>query len=183
MENRIIWLLRAVPSQTLKLGSTASRTRHGSHSTHTLRALSKKDACHQSSMINCLFGHDRIRRLSMRQTQCLAREIGSWCALHSPITFQVTQLKRPMQTEDKFWVVVLARAPCTALLATGDEQPRHFRCFAGVSKLSCPLRTGHGMRAELVRDGVVVAQCHPQEFRFQAEPEVYNFNVYVAASE
>jgi glucan endo-1,3-alpha-glucosidase len=39
------------------------------------------------------------------------------------------------------------------------------------------------MRAELVRDGVVVAQCHPQEYQFKAEPEVYNFNVYVAASE
>ena len=88
-----------------------------------------------------------------------------------------------MQTDDKFWVVVLARAPCTVLLAAGDEQPRHYRCPAGVSKLSCPLRTGHGMRAELVRDGAVVVQCHPQEFRFQAEPEVYNFNAYVAASE
>ena len=39
------------------------------------------------------------------------------------------------------------------------------------------------MRAELVRNEVVVAQCHPQEFQFKAEPEVYNFNVYVAASE
>lgn len=88
-----------------------------------------------------------------------------------------------MQTDDKFWVVVLARAPCTVLLAAGDEQPRHFRCPAGVSKLSCPLRTGYGMRAELVRDEAVVVECYPQEFRFQAEPEVYNFNAYVAASE
>jgi hypothetical protein len=39
------------------------------------------------------------------------------------------------------------------------------------------------MRAELVRDEVVVAQCHPQEYQFKAKPEVYNFNVYVAASE
>jgi glucan endo-1,3-alpha-glucosidase len=39
------------------------------------------------------------------------------------------------------------------------------------------------MHAELVRDGVVVAQCHPREFRFQAEPNVYNFNAYVVASE
>lgn len=88
-----------------------------------------------------------------------------------------------MQTDDKFWVVVLARAPCTVLLAAGDEQPRHFRCPTGVSKLSCPMRTGYGMRAELVRDEAVVVKCYPQEFRFQAEPEVYNFNAYVAASE
>ena len=39
------------------------------------------------------------------------------------------------------------------------------------------------MRAALVRDGLVVAQCHPQEYQFKAEPGVYNFNVYVAASE
>jgi hypothetical protein len=34
----------------------------------------------------------------------------------------------------------------------------------------------------LIRDGVVVAQCNPGEFVFQAAPKVYNFNVYVAAS-
>ena len=87
------------------------------------------------------------------------------------------------QTDDKFWVVVFACAPCIALLAAGDERPSRFTCPAGVSKLSCSLRIGHGMHAMLVRDGVVVAQCHPQEFRFQAEPKVYNFNAYVAASE
>jgi len=85
--------------------------------------------------------------------------------------------------EDRFWVVVFARAPCVALLSTGDELPCRFACPAGVSKLSCPLRIGHGMRAELVRDGAVVARCHPREYRFEAEPKVYNFNVYVAASE
>jgi glucan endo-1,3-alpha-glucosidase len=88
-----------------------------------------------------------------------------------------------LQTDDRFWVVVLARAPCTALLAAGDEPPHQFSCYAGVSKLSCPLRVGHGMRVELIRHGVVVARCHPHEYRFQAEPEVYNFNAYVAASE
>ena len=80
-------------------------------------------------------------------------------------------------------MVVFARAPCIALLAAGDESPSRFSCLAGVSKLSCPLRSGQGMQAKLVRDGVVVAQCHPQEYQFKAEPEVYNFNVYVAASE
>jgi glucan endo-1,3-alpha-glucosidase len=93
------------------------------------------------------------------------------------------QEQRVPQTDDKFWVVVFARAPCIARLATGDERPSHFSCPAGVSKLSCPLRIGHGMRAELVRNGAVIAYCHPREYQFKAEPEVYNFNVYVAASE
>ncbi|KAH9047309.1 glycoside hydrolase family 71 protein [Lactarius hengduanensis] len=109
-----------------------------------------------------------------------------WARPHPKAATAPDTVPRPRDwqlAEDKFWVVVLARAPCIVLLAAGDEQPRRFRCLAGVSKLSCPLRTGHGMRAELVRDGVVVAQCHPQEYRFQAEPEVYNFNAYVAASE
>ena len=97
--------------------------------------------------------------------------------------FQTAQAQRFLQTDDKFWAVVFARAPCIALLAASDESPSRFSCPAGVSKLSCPLRVGQGMRAVLVRDGVVVAQCHPQEYQFKAEPGVYNFNVYVAASE
>ncbi|KAI9511468.1 glycoside hydrolase family 71 protein [Russula earlei] len=97
--------------------------------------------------------------------------------------FRTTQPERMLQAEDKFWVVVFARAPCMAFLAAGDERPRRFTCPAGVSKLSCPLRIGHGMRAELVRDRVVVARCDPREYRFEAEPEAYNFNAYVAASE
>lgn len=88
-----------------------------------------------------------------------------------------------LQTDDKLWVVVFACAPCIALLSLGDESPSHFSCPAGVSKLSCSLRIGQGMRAELVRDGVVVAHCFPQEYQFKAEPKVYNFNAYVAASE
>ena len=103
----------------------------------------------------------------------------------SPRELHCRRLKRrtPLQTDDKFWVVVFARAPCIALLSAGDEPPRQFTCPPGVSKLACPLKIGCGMRAELVRDSIVVARCHPREFRFQAEPEVYNFNVYVAASE
>ncbi|KAL1662683.1 glycoside hydrolase family 71 protein [Schizophyllum commune] len=54
---------------------------------------------------------------------------------------------------------------------------------AGVTKLSHPLHPGHGMQAVMERDGDVVARCAPAEFRFEAEPEVYNFNAYVAQSE
>jgi hypothetical protein len=101
----------------------------------------------------------------------------------STIHLQSAQAQRFPQADDRFWVVVFARAPCIALLAAGDERPCRFTCPAGVSKLSCSLRIGHGMHAELVRDGVVVAQCHPREYQFEAEPEVYNFNAYVVASE
>jgi len=101
----------------------------------------------------------------------------------SQVAFSWAQAQRLLQADDKFWVVVFAKAPCIALLAAGDERPSRFSCPAGVSKLSCSLRIGHGMRAELIRDGVVVAQCHPREYQFKAEPQVYNFNVYVAASE
>jgi glucan endo-1,3-alpha-glucosidase len=80
-------------------------------------------------------------------------------------------------------VIVFARAPCIALLSAGDESPSRFPCLAGVSKLSYSLKVGQGMQVKLVRDGVVVAQCHPQEYQFKAEPELYNFNAYVAASE
>jgi hypothetical protein len=122
--------------------------------------------------------------MPLRQIQCLARETGNLCVRHLRTHhFQTAQTQRFLQTEDKFWVVVFARAPCIALLAAGDERPRHITCPAGVSKLACSLRIGCGMRAELVRDGVVVVRCHPREYRFQAEPEVYNFNAYVAASE
>ena len=112
---------------------------------------------------------------------------GNWelVSLPPPHKSPCKRLRRKcfQQTEDKFWVVVFARAPCIALLASGDERPHHFTCSQGVSKLACPLRIGHGIHVTLVRDGVVVARCHPREYRFQAEPETYNFNVYVAASE
>lgn len=100
-----------------------------------------------------------------------------------PESLQTAHTQMPLQTDDKFWVVVFARAPCLALLSAGDERSHHFTCPPGVSKLACPLRIGWGMRVELIRDDVVVAHCHPREYRFQAEPKVYNFNVYVAASE
>ncbi|KAI0001061.1 glycoside hydrolase family 71 protein [Russula vinacea] len=109
-----------------------------------------------------------------------------WARPHPKDAISLDHVPRPRDwelTDDKFWVVVFACAPCIALLAAGDERPRRFTCPAGVSKLSCPLRIGHGIHAKLVRDGVVVAQCHPQEYQFNAEPEVYNFNAYVEASE
>jgi glucan endo-1,3-alpha-glucosidase len=111
-----------------------------------------------------------------------------WARPHPKTATAPDHVPRPRDwelTDDKFWVVVFACAPCIALLAAGNERPSRFTCPAGVTKLSCPLRIGRGIHAKLVRDGVVVAQCHPPstEYQFNAKPEVYNFNVYVAASE
>ena len=62
-----------------------------------------------------------------------------------------------------------------------EEAVHHIQ--AGLTKLSHPLRPGHGVRAIMERDGEAVARCAPAEFCFEAEPEVYNFNAYVAQSE
>ncbi|KAI0250094.1 glycoside hydrolase [Lactifluus subvellereus] len=113
-------------------------------------------------------------------------QIFVWARPHPKDATALDPVSRPNNwqvTDDVFWVVVLARAPCTALLATGDEDPSQFSCSAGVSKLSYPLKVGCGMRVELIRHGAVVAQCNPGEYVFQAEPKVYNFNAYVAVSE
>ncbi len=60
--------------------------------------------------------------MPLRQIQCLARETGNLCVRHLRTHhFQTAQAQRFLQTEDKFWVVVFARAPCIALLAAGDE--------------------------------------------------------------
>ena len=65
--------------------------------------------------------------------------------------------------------------------SSSEEAVHHIQ--AGLTKLLHPLRPGHGMRAIMERDGDVVARCAPAEFRFQAAPEVYNFNAYVAQSD
>ena len=39
------------------------------------------------------------------------------------------------------------------------------------------------MSAVMMRAGAIVAECNPPEFRFEENPEVYNFNVFVAMQE
>ena len=90
-----------------------------------------------------------------------------------------------VQTDDKFWVVVFATAPAEVLLATSDEAPAQRRSIErGLSKLSHPMVAGASMKATMVRNGVVVAECAPKwdEFRVDRCPTTYNFNVYVGAS-
>lgn len=91
------------------------------------------------------------------------------------------------QTDDRFWVVVFATGPAEVHLSTGSDDAQARRAWVvekGVSKLSHPMMAGGSMKATMVRDGVVVAECAPERdgFRVEERPRTYNFNAYVAAS-
>ena len=51
-----------------------------------------------------------------------------------------------------------------------------------MTKLSCAQEVDGGMRGTIVRNGRVVAECHPVGFRFESRPGVHNFNAAVAMS-
>ncbi|KAH9935091.1 glycoside hydrolase family 71 protein [Epithele typhae] len=92
-------------------------------------------------------------------------------------------------TDDKFWVVVLATAPAEVRLATSDLEgeaaaERSYPVREGLTKLSHPLVARESMKATMIRDGRVVAECAPERagFRVQARPRTYNFNAFVATS-
>ncbi|KAF9646184.1 glycoside hydrolase family 71 protein [Thelephora ganbajun] len=86
-------------------------------------------------------------------------------------------------TDDKFWVVVLAAAPGTIWLSSG-EHTKSWNVPAGLSKLSHPLESNGTMRASLYRGEDLVAHVDAAElgFHFNPSPRVYNFNVLVAMS-
>ena len=94
-----------------------------------------------------------------------------------------------VQTDDKFWVVVFARAPADVTLSGTrgghDVERRTFFVAKGVTTLAHPMTARGGMKATMHRGGgVVVAECAPtsEEFRVHERPATYNFNVFVAAS-
>lgn len=81
-------------------------------------------------------------------------------------------------------------APARVVLSTEDSDndddnganEKVFTISAGVSKLSCPLRIGAGMKATIQRKGRIVAECNAKGFIFQGTPDVYNFNAFTAMS-
>lgn len=85
-----------------------------------------------------------------------------------------------VQTDDTYWVVVLAKAPGTLVLSDGEGESRTIQLPAGVTKASHPLESGKGMEACLYRGGDMIAACKPSEFCFNSYPPVYNFNAFVA---
>ncbi|KAI0657744.1 glycoside hydrolase family 71 protein [Cubamyces menziesii] len=88
-------------------------------------------------------------------------------------------------TDDTIWVVILATEPAEVRVWARDDRPaRTFSVGKGLSKLSYPMEVGGGMGAQIIRDGMVVAECAPSkdEFVVQERPKTYNFNAFVAMS-
>lgn len=87
-----------------------------------------------------------------------------------------------MQTDDTYWVVVLAKAPGMLMLSVGEEGSRTIQVTAGVTKASQSLEPSKGMEARLYRGGDLIVACKPSGFSFDPHPPVYNFNAFVATS-
>ncbi|KAI0732491.1 glycoside hydrolase family 71 protein [Fomitopsis betulina] len=89
-------------------------------------------------------------------------------------------------TDDMIWVVVFAVAPAVVTISSSDDRrdAQVVNVPAGVTKLSHPVNPKGSMRARMERDGVVAAECIPEQdgFRFQERPKTYNFNAYCAMS-
>ncbi|KAI0048810.1 glycoside hydrolase family 71 protein [Auriscalpium vulgare] len=109
-----------------------------------------------------------------------------WARPHPKAASATDPVPRPENwelTEDVMWVVVFATAPAVVWLWSAEDKRQRFEVGAGVAKLAWRLEPGGGMHADVVRAGHVVARCHPAGFQFDANPRLYNFNAYVAASE
>ena len=80
---------------------------------------------------------------------------------------------------------MFATAPAEVhLSASKSTPPKKHAVREGLTKLSHPLVAGESMRAVMVRQGAVVAECAPGDGQFKVEehPETYNFNAYVVMS-
>ncbi|KAI0764415.1 glycoside hydrolase family 71 protein [Trametes elegans] len=89
-------------------------------------------------------------------------------------------------TDDIIWIVVFATDVVEVHVCGDDGKPpaQKWLVGKGVWKLSHPMATGNGMRAQLIREDAVVAECAPSrdEFVVQERPRTYNFNAFVAMS-
>ncbi|THH18680.1 hypothetical protein EW146_g2344 [Bondarzewia mesenterica] len=115
-------------------------------------------------------------------------EIYVWARPHLKDAPAPDAVERPSGwelTDDKFWAVIFATSPASITLCSKTEKPQYIQIPAGISKLSHPLVPGGGIQVQMIRNGVVVAQCAPttDEFCVHERPEVYNFNAFVAMSE
>ena len=87
-------------------------------------------------------------------------------------------------TEDKFFGTVFATAPASITLSSAPNGSDAITSYipAGVSKIAHPLVAGGNMRAILSRHNEEVVNFAPEGFTFIANPEVFNYNSFVAAS-
>ncbi|KAJ3824780.1 glycoside hydrolase [Lentinula raphanica] len=84
-------------------------------------------------------------------------------------------------TDDKVWVVVLAKLPATVSMSSGSGTVKVV-VRAGLTKLARVLEPGDGINVTMWREGLAVAECSPLEFTFESQPLMYNFNVFTAFS-
>ena len=88
------------------------------------------------------------------------------------------------QTDDYFWVVVLAPSPAKVELRSQPYETTPTICHVtpGYSKLKHRLAEGGSMfvRVTCLESGRVVVDYEAENFCFTAQPKTYNFNAYVA---
>ncbi|KAH0586158.1 hypothetical protein H2248_007423 [Termitomyces sp. 'cryptogamus'] len=84
--------------------------------------------------------------------------------------------------EDAVWAVVMTTAPSTVILSTSSRNSMTFHVPAGLTKLSIPISAGDEMQGIISRDGNAIVTLHPSNFTFRRNPEVYNFNAFVASA-
>ncbi|KJA28763.1 glycoside hydrolase family 71 protein [Hypholoma sublateritium FD-334 SS-4] len=112
-------------------------------------------------------------------------QIFLWARPHPRDASSPDPVPRPTNyqlTDDVAWMVVFATAAATVDAYTTNTNKVSFAVKAGMSKLSFPLLADGGMKAVMVRNGAVVAECNPTTYRFESRPGVYNFNTLVAMS-
>ncbi|TFY60494.1 hypothetical protein EVJ58_g5116 [Rhodofomes roseus] len=84
-------------------------------------------------------------------------------------------------TEDKLWAVVFAQSNAIVVISTASGTTQTVDVSAGVTKLSMDLVPGSGMSATMTRNGQTVVSLEPgSAFTFNASPEIYNYNAFVA---
>ena len=121
---------------------------------------------------------------------------GNWYATRVSLLLRIAELLTAIsgQTDDFFWVVVLAAGPSLLTILTvpsntSTASHSHRRTYnlltPGIHMFSHPMVEDASMRAEMIRDGNCVALCDPFEesgFKFDASPKTYNFNAFVCRS-
>ena len=97
-----------------------------------------------------------------------------------------------LQTDDLFWVVILASRPSLLTISTsppecppdGAERRTYNLVTPGIHKFSHRMVAGTSMWAEMIRDGECVARCDAGTlgFKFESHPKTYNFNAFTCKS-
>lgn len=88
-----------------------------------------------------------------------------------------------LKSQDAVWTVVMATEPSTVTLSTSPSNSQTFSVPAGLTKLSIPILPGGTMHGTIERNGQTLVDLQPDGFNFIGNPQAYNFNAFVAASD